>query len=137
MAVWISAASFSLAATIPAGTLLRARTAQPISSHEHVGAHLKAELEQPVIVKGKIVLPAGTRLTGVVESSLKNRFSSSALKVNLQAISVNGRSVPVQTTGSFQLDRHVTSRGISVSGREWNFPYHTRIAFHLAQPVNL
>jgi hypothetical protein len=136
-AVWVSAASLSVAATIPAGTLLRARTAQPVSSHESIGATFKAELVQPVAIDGKVLLPAGTQLTGVVETSLKNRHSSKALTVNLKAISIHGRSVPVQTTGAFRLDRATTSRGVSVSGREWNFPYHTRIAFHLAQPVNL
>jgi hypothetical protein len=135
--VWISAASFGVAATIPAGTLLVARTAEPISSHERVGTPFKAELEQDVVIKGKALLRAGTPVTGVVVTSLGTRASSSALTVNLKAISINGRNVPVHTTGTYQLDRFKTKRGISVSGREWSFPYRTRIGFHLAQPINL
>src|SRR4029077_18952394 len=96
--VWILAASFSVAATIPAGTLLVARTVEPISSHERVGAPFKAELEQAVVIKGKVLLHAGTQVTGVVETSLRTRSSSSALTVNLTAISINGRNVPVHTT---------------------------------------
>src|SRR3982074_2668087 len=137
IAVWISATSFSVAATIPAGTPLIARTVEPISSHERVGAPFKAELEQDVAIKGKVLLRAGTPVTGVVETSLRTRSSSTALTVNLKAISINGRSVPVHTTGAYQLDRFKTKRGISVSGREWNFPYRTRIAFRLAQAINL
>jgi hypothetical protein len=137
IAVWISAASFSGAATIPAGTPLIARTVEPISSHERVGAPFKAELEQDVVIKGKVLLRAGTQVTGVVETSLGSRSSSAALTVNLKAISINGRSIPVHTTGAYRLERFKTKRGISVSGREWNFPYRTRLTFQLAQPINL
>ena len=137
IAVWISAASFSVAATIPAGTPLTARTVEPISSHARVGAPFRAELEQDVVIKGKVLLRVGTPVTGVVETSLGTRSSSSALTVNLKAISINGRNVPVHTTGGYTLERFKTKRGVSVSGREWNFPYQTRIAFHLAQPINL
>ena len=137
IAIWISAASFGLAATIPAGTLVVARTVEPISSHARLGTPFKAELEQAVVSKGKVLLPAGTQVTGLVETSLGTRPSSSALTVNLKAISINGRSVPVHTIGAYRLDRFKTKRGVSVSGREWNFPYRTRIAFQLAQPINL
>ena len=137
IAVWVSAASFSVAATIPAGTPLVARTVEPVSDHARLNTPFKAELEQDVVLKGKVLLRAGTPVIGVVESSLGTRPSSSALKVNLKAISINGHSVPVHTTGAYQLDRFKTKRGISVSGRDWNFPYGTRLAFKLAQPLNL
>jgi hypothetical protein len=135
--VWIFAASLAAAAAIPAGTLLVGRTTEPVSSHARIGTPFKAELEHAVVIKGKVVLPAGTRLLGVVDASLGTRPVSDALRVNLKAILVNGRSIPVRTTGDFRLDRHKTSRGVSVSGREWNFPYRTRMVFHLAQPVSL
>lgn len=135
--IWISAASLGAAATIPAGTVLLARTAEPVSSHARIGTPFKAELEHPVVIKGNVMLPAGTHLVGVVDASLGTRPVSDALRVNLQAIVVNGRRIPLHTAGDFRLDRHKTSRGVSVSGREWNFPYKTRMVFHLAQPVNL
>jgi len=137
IAVWISAASFGVAATIPAGTLVVARTVEPISSHARLNTPFKAELEQDVVIKGKVLLRAGTPVTGVVEASLGTRPSSDALKVNVTAISINGRSVSVHTTGAYRLERFKTKRGVSVSGREWNFPYRTRLAFQLAQPINL
>jgi hypothetical protein len=137
IAVWISAASFSGAATIPAGTVLIAQTAEPVSSHARTGTPFKADLAQDVVIKGKVLLRTGTPVIGVVETSLGTRPSSSALKVNLKTISINGRKVPVHTTRAYQLDRHKTKRGVSVSGREWSFPYRTRLAFQLAQPINL
>lgn len=137
VAVWISAASFSGAATIPAGTALIARTTEPVSSHERAGALFKAELEQNVVVKGKVLLHAGTPVIGVVEASLGSRPPSGSLVVNLKAISTNGKNIPVHTTGAYRLDRHKTKSGVSVSGRPWNFPYKTRLAFQLAQPINL
>jgi hypothetical protein len=137
IAVWISAASLSMAATIPAGTPLIARTTEPVSSHARLNTPFKAELEQDVVIKGKVLLRAGTPAIGVVESSLGTRPATSGLSVNLKTISIHGRNVAVHTTGAYSLERFKTKRGISVSGREWNFPYKTRIAFHLAQPVNL
>ena len=137
IAFWISAASLCGAATIPAGTTLIARTTEPISSHARLNTSFKAELEQNIVVKGKVLLHAGTPVTGVVESSLGTRPVSSTLTVNLKAILIHGRSVPVHTTGAYGLERFKTKRGISVSGREWSFPYRTRIAFPLAQPINL
>ena len=126
-----------MAATIPAGTPLIAHTVEPVSDHARLGTPFKAELEQDVVIKGKVLLRAGTPVIGVVEKSLGTRPSSGTLTVNLKSISVHGRNVPVHTTGPYGLDRFKTKRGISVSGREWNFPYRTRIAFHLAQPINL
>lgn len=101
------------------------------------GTPFKAELEQDVVINGKVLLRAGTPVIGVVEASLGTRPVSSSLKVNLKSISINGQSVKVRTTGAYGLERFKTKRGVSVSGRDWNFPYKTRIAFQLAQPVNL
>ena len=137
IAVWISAASFSVAETIPPGTAVIARTVEPVSDHARLNTPFKAELEQDVVIKGKVLLRAGTPVIGVVESSLGTRPATSGLSVNLKTISVHGRNVPVHTTGAYSLERFKTKRGISVSGREWNFPYGTRIAFKLAQPINL
>jgi hypothetical protein len=137
IAVWISAASFGVAATIPAGTLVVAHTVEPVSDHARLNTHFKAELEQDVVSKGKVLLRAGTPVIGVVEKSLGTRPASSALAVNLKSIWINGRSVSVHTTGAYSLERFKTKRGISVSGRDWNFPYKTRIGFKLAQPINL
>jgi hypothetical protein len=129
------AASAALAATIPAGTPLVTRTVAALSDHERVGAPLKVRLEQAVAVKGKVLLPAGTEFTAVVETSFKRPGGSGPLSVNLKALSHNGQRIPVQTTGAFRLDRFKTKRGVSVSGREFMFPSGTQLVFHLGQPL--
>ena len=137
-AIFFSAVSLSFGATIPAGTAIYAFTDDVISTHERIGSTFKAKLAVDVAAKGKVLLPAGTPLVGVVEGSLRPPMSKGAVIVNLKSISANGRNVPVQTTGAYKLPpRWKTKRGVSVSGRETNYPYQTRLAFQLAQPLNL
>ena len=134
---WLLAAGLSGAATIPAGTELIAYSVEPIGTHETVGTIFKAELEAPVIVHKRTLLPAGTPLTGVIEKSFRRPQSSGAVTVNLKSVTIHGRTITVQTKGGFQLPpRFKTRRGVSVT-RETNYPHHTRMAFQLAQPLHL
>jgi hypothetical protein len=136
--IFFSAMSLAISATIPAGTTLIARTTDPISTHERIGATFNAALEHDVAVKGKVLLRAGTPVIGVVEGSLRPPRSKGAVIVNLKSIGVNGHQVPVHTTGAYRLPpRFKTRNDVAVSGRETNYPHQTRIGFHLAQPVNL
>ncbi len=138
VAVWISAVSLAAAATIPAGTPLVAQTLELISTHEVIGSTFKAELEQDVVINGKVLLRAGTPVTGVVETSLRRPRSSGAVKVNLKTVSINGRIIPVYTTGGYTLPpMFKTKSGITISGREIPYPQRTRIVFRLAQPLNV
>ena len=136
IAIWLSTASLGMAAAIPAGTVLIAGTVDPVWSHDSVGTPFKAKLIQDVSLKGKVLLPAGTPVTGVIEQSFR-RPGSGPLRVNLKAVSVNGRNVPVQTTGAYTLHRFQTKRGVSVSGREYAFPRGTRMGFQLARSLSL
>jgi hypothetical protein len=136
-ALFFSAISLSFGATIPAGTPLYAFTDTVISTHERMGATFKAKLALDVAVNGKVLLPAGTPLTGVVEGSLRPPMSKGAVIVNLRSISAHGHNVPVQTNAYRLPPRWKTKRGVSVTGRETNYPYHTRLAFQLTQPLSL
>ena len=125
-------------ATVPAGTALVARTTDVISTHERMGVTFKAALEQDVVIGGKTLLPAGTPVVGVVESSLRPPASKGAVIVNLKSVSLNGRNVPVQTTGAYRFPPlFKTKGGVGVSGRENNYPRQVRISFRLAQPLNI
>ncbi len=126
---WIAGASFVVAATIPAGTQLVARTLEPISSHERVGAVVKAELEQDVAISGKVLLRAGTQVTGVVETSLRRPTSSSGLTVNLTAVSVNGRKRP----GSY--NRRLQAREVQDEDRR--FRLRSRVQLSLSNADGL
>ena len=66
--VWIILGQ-SYAATIPAGTTLVVRTLQAISAIDQPGTPFTAQLENNVTANGKVVLPAGTKLSGKVETA--------------------------------------------------------------------
>jgi hypothetical protein len=138
--IWTAASSCCFAATIPSGTTLLVRTLNPISSHQRVGRTVKLEIDQDVLINGKVVLQAGTAASGVVETSVGDLRRSDALTVNLTSVSINGKTVPVKTTGAYEPQlpgTKKTSRGASVYVRDYTFPHNTRMAFRLAQPVNL
>ena len=139
IAVAIQFSSLS-AATVPAGTAIMAQTVDAISSHARAGRIFAAKLAQSVVVNGNVLIPAGTQLFGVIEASRANVHRSGALTLNLTSISVNGKRVPIKTTGGFQPQAGTKTarqsrRGISVG--EWTFPPGTRIEFRLAEPLNL
>src|SRR5438552_11492461 len=94
--VWIAA---SFAATVPAGTTLVVRTLNTIQSTDRVGRTFTAQLDQDVAVNGKLVLRAGTKFDGKIESSKANSFRSGPLVLNLTDVFVNGRTVPIITDG--------------------------------------
>ena len=138
--LWIASIGVSWGVTIPAGTPLIARTLGIISSHAKPGGVFMAKLEHNVVVNGKAVLPAGTRVVGVVEASRGDRFRTSPLILDLTGISINGKTVPIATNGGFapQVKAKTARRaraGFSVG--ETNFPAGTRIEFHLKKPVNV
>src|SRR6267143_1710757 len=66
--VWITV-QFSSAATVPAGTTLVVRTLNAIHSDDRTGTSFKAKLDQNIMVQGRLVLAAGTILSGRVETS--------------------------------------------------------------------
>jgi hypothetical protein len=138
--IWITA-QFSSAATVPAGTTLVVRTMGPISSHERVGRTFAAQLDQDIVVKGNVLLPAGTKVLGTVQASRANsRTSTSPLTLNLTGVSSNGRTVPLKTVGGIQpQSKAKTARqsraGVSVGTS--TVPSGTKMEFRLAQPLNL
>ena len=95
------AASSLRAATIPAGTTLTVSTASSISSKDPVGRTFAAQIDRDVVVNGKVLLKAGTKAFGKVQSSRANPRKNEPLTLELTSVSVNGRNVAVKTN-SFQ-----------------------------------
>jgi hypothetical protein len=91
------AASSLNAVTIPAGTTVTVRTVSSISSKDAVGRTFEAQLDQDVAVKGKVLLKAGAKTFGRIQSSRANPRRSEPLTLELTSISVNGRNVAVRT----------------------------------------
>src|SRR5260370_10844503 len=133
--VWIAT---SFAATIPAGTTLVVRTLNTIHSNDRVGRTFTAQLDQGVVVNGKVALQAGTKFHGKIEASQANPRNSQPLTLNLTDVSVHGRTIPIKTVSGFQV-QHVSmhggarARGISVG--PFLASHRTKMEFRLVQPL--
>jgi hypothetical protein len=85
---------------IPAGTTLRVRLGETINSKTaHVGDRFDGTLSSPITVHGHTVVPAGATVTGrILDANAQGRIKGGAvLGLALEAINVNGRSIPVAT----------------------------------------
>src|SRR5204862_6419222 len=98
------------AATIPAGTTITVRTLSSISSTDRVGRTFGAQVDQDVVVNGKVLVKAGTKAVVEIQSSGALPRGSKALTLDLTSISVNGRDVAVKTN-SFERGSPKTVRG--------------------------
>ena len=86
--------------TIPAGTIIRVRLGEALSSKtSQSGQTFSATLAQPVQVNGKDVIPQQADASGTVtEAAPLGRFKGGAkLAVRLDSISLNGKNTPIQT----------------------------------------
>ncbi|HKR52929.1 MAG TPA: hypothetical protein VJR93_01180 [Chthoniobacterales bacterium] len=130
----------SFAVTIPAGTTLVVRTLHNISSIDAPGRTISMQLDRDVVVNGKVALPAGTKISGRVETSKRTRTRSSSqeLTVNITNAQVHGRTVAIKTTGAVNPGNpfaRTTRRGVQVSTYSYQVPSGTKLQFRLAQPV--
>src|SRR6516225_4092697 len=94
--------SASFGATIPAGTTLVVRTLHSVSTADAPGKAVAMQLDKDVVVNGKVALPAGTKISGRVETSKRTRTPtrSQDLTVNITGAQVHGRTVAIKTTGA-------------------------------------
>jgi hypothetical protein len=134
------AAQTSLAAAIPAGSSLVVKTLTPISSRDKVGRIFTAQLDHDVVVKGQIMLRAGTKVVGRVEASRGSGPHSAPLTLNLTGVVSNGRTLKIKTTGGVeQLGQAKTAKqmraGVSVG--EYIVAPGKKMEFRLAEPLNL
>jgi hypothetical protein len=119
-------------ASVPAGSTLVVKTLDTIRSVDVPGTRFSAQLANNV--EG---LKAGTKVSGKVITARRTASSTQKLTVDITDITVNGKIVPIKTTGAVELentnfktrnDRTVSRAGYAVSaGRV--------IQFKLAQPV--
>ena len=126
-------ASLSFAATIPAGTTLVVRTLNSVSSQDKRGKTFRAKLDQDVAVKRNVLLKAGTKVSGRVEST-------SPFTLNLVNLSADGKTIRIQTMQGVQPQMNPrTAQGArhGLSGGNFTVNAGTTMEFQLAQPVNL
>jgi hypothetical protein len=85
---------------VPAGTVLTVRTGQALSSKSsQTGQTFLATLAQPVSVKGRSALTAGSTVSGtVVTAKAKGKIKGEGqLDLSLTSISVSGHTYQIQT----------------------------------------
>jgi hypothetical protein len=133
----VAGTSRSLGATIPAGTVLVVRSLQTITSVDVVGTPFPVSLVHNVTVNGKVVLPAGTHISGKVVTSRRLHHSKDKLTVDLTGIQLNGRTIPITTTGAQFLYNFSTTRGVPVTRSGYAVAAGKQIHFQLARPVVL
>lgn len=127
----------SLAATIPAGTVLVVRSLQTITSVDVPGTPFPTRLEHNIVVNGKVVVPAGTHFSGKVITSRRLHHSQDKLTVDLTGIQTNGHTIPITTTGAQFLYNFSTTRGVPVTRSGYAVAAGKQVHFQLARPVVL
>lgn len=125
------------AAMIPVGTILSVSTESSISSQDPVGRTFAAKINEDVAIKRTVLLRAGTKAFGKIQTSRANPRNSEPLSLELTWISVNGRNVAVKTdavqpafpvtTGQQARYRHSAGTSLLSPG--------TTFRFRLAQAV--
>jgi hypothetical protein len=91
------------AVTVPSGTSLLVRTLDQLSSGDKAGKSFAGRLDANLVVKGKVVVLAGSKVYGRVESSRSagRAFGQSKLALGLTKIVVDGRPVAI-ATGNYE-----------------------------------
>jgi hypothetical protein len=150
----LNAAPFPAAShphSLPAGTLITVRLEKSLSiSRVHAGDTFTATVADPLTFDGDTLIAAGTPVTGRVEFAQPavQRVGSTSdpgyLGLILEAISVDGRGITLQTsslftTGTLRMNR---PSGTSSSGSESGVPSNPlrirkgrRLTFRLTAPV--
>ncbi|HXX41226.1 MAG TPA: hypothetical protein VEI58_03055 [Chthoniobacterales bacterium] len=138
--IWIGAYSSSFAATIPAGTTLAVETVNSVSARSTVGRSVEIRLARDVVINGKVVLKAGTPAKAKIETAVGDFRKSDHLSLDMTAISVDGRVIPLKTSGAYELqapNAYRTNGGVAIYGRHTVFPHGTPMTFRLAQPLSI
>jgi len=104
---------------VPANTAIYVRLQQSISSSTaQSGQNFSAVLDEPLIVDGQTLAPRGTAVTGKVVSARESGHLHNAgyLRITLSSMTVNGRSVPLQTNSMFVSGGSYKKRNLAFIG---------------------
>jgi hypothetical protein len=105
---------------IPAGTTLTVRLIDPVDSQKDtLGQTYRATLDEPVMVNGETVLPRGVDVVAkLVDDKQSGKLEGrTVLTLDLQSITVNGRTVDIDTQEVTQASDSRTKRtGMVVGG---------------------
>jgi hypothetical protein len=91
-------------AAIPAGTPLSIHLRTALSSAtSQAGDAFEAVLDEPIVVHGRVVAPRGSSIVGkVLDARAAGELQESGyMRLALTAVSLHGKSVPIQTSSIF------------------------------------
>ena len=109
----------SQAIVVPAGTRIRVRLGETLSTKENqTGDSFSGVVVDPVRVDGQTVIPAGARAQGVVTNAQSlGRFKGQAvLAIRLDDISANGRTYRVSTSHVERVEQGKGKRSAIMTG---------------------
>ncbi len=101
---------------IPEGTVLTIRTDQPLGSKtSQVGATFSGSLSTPITIEGKMAIPQGSQVTGVVTDAKKaGRLKGAAvLSLALHSVTVHGHPYNIETE---EVSQESTGKGKRTAG---------------------
>jgi len=108
------------AQTIPAGTSLTVRVGSEISSGTaKVGDRFDVTLDHPLVVKGKTLAKVGAPVRGKVTSAKSSGrlHAPGELTLRLTSVRINGKMVPISTSGYFAKGKgHTKSNATKIGG---------------------
>jgi hypothetical protein len=104
---------------VPANTAIYVRLQQSISSATaQSGQNFSAELDEPLVVDGQTLAPIGAAVTGKVVAARDSGHMHSAgyLRITLSSITLNGKTVPLQTNSVFVSGGSYKKRNLAFIG---------------------
>jgi hypothetical protein len=107
------------ALVVPANTAIYVRLQQSISSATaQPGQNFSAELDEPLVVEGQMLAPKGAPITGkVVAARDSGRLHNAGyLRITLSSITLNGKTVPLQTNSVFVSGGSYKKRNLAFIG---------------------
>jgi hypothetical protein len=107
------------ALVVPANTAIYVRLQQSISSATaQPGQNFSAELDEPLVVEGQMLAPKGAPVTGkVVAARDSGRLHNAGyLRITLSSITLNGKTVPLQTNSVFVSGGSYKKRNLAFIG---------------------
>jgi len=107
------------ALVVPANTAIYVRLQQSISSTTaQSGQNFSAELDEPLVVEGQTLAPKGAPVTGRVVAARESGHMHNAgyLRITLSTITLNGKTVPLQTNSVFVSGGSYKKRNLAFIG---------------------
>jgi hypothetical protein len=128
---------------LPSGTLITVRLEHPLDSSEvHAGDTFSAVVAEPVALDGDTMVARGAAVTGAIESAQESsaQRSTGYIRLSLNAISIDGKRLPLQTSSLFArgtaqppgLHSVRATAAISIQ-----LPAGRRLTFRLTVPASL